>query len=319
MAFKIVDTDNVRESFATSGTTITLGGAMANSRAFSAVLADGDTFLGVARKGAEVSIGIFTYTASGGTVAQTTVWYSTNSNTAVSFSTGTTGEIFIDAPSRLFDELNLAAITVSSAATADIGAVQGGKILISGTVTITSLGTSANKRRFVKFTGALTLTHNATTLILPVSRNIVTANGDTAVFVSDASGNWTCWSYQFAGTLNNSFTATNFIASQATVATAWLFDGTANKVTLANNGTQVLPAGSGLVVLRDSNVTGHNALYLTGGGVVNLVSTTSALFVSGVPGANFIGLSASGSTYTITNKSGGSVDIAVLDLRVGTA
>lgn len=198
MVFRIVDCDNIRESFASTGTTITLGGAVPNSRPLSAVLSITETFYGVARKGAEVSIGIFTYNGAGAnTVTQTTIFYSTNSNAAVSFSSGT-GEIFLDAPSRLFDYLNLLEITVASATTCDIGAAQGSAIAISGTTTITSLGTTANKRRFVRFSGALILTQNATSLILPGAANITTVAGDTAVFVSDASGNWRCIHYQRA-------------------------------------------------------------------------------------------------------------------------
>lgn len=198
MAFIIRDTDNVRESFTSTGTTITAGGAITNSRALSAVLTNGDTFLGVARKGAEVSVGIFTW-STGGSIAQTTVFYSTNGNAAVSFSSGT-GEIFMDAPSRLFDELNLKEITVAAAATSNIGAIHGAKILISGSgQTITSLGTSSSsidKRRFVRFDGINTLTNNATSLILPGGANITTAAGDTAIFLQDASGNWRCYVYQ---------------------------------------------------------------------------------------------------------------------------
>jgi hypothetical protein len=199
MAFKVVDCDNIRESFASSGTTITLGGAVPNSRAFSSELSSGDTFIGTARKGAEYSTGKFTYTSgSPGSIAQTTVWRSSNGNAAVSFSAGSTGEVFIDPAGRLFDELNLEEITVASATTTDIGAVHGAKIVVSGTTTITGFGTSANKRRFVRFSGALLLTYNATSLILPGAANITTVAGDTAIFLSDASGNWRCHDYQRA-------------------------------------------------------------------------------------------------------------------------
>lgn len=198
MTQKIDGCDNVREVFTSTGSTITLGGASGTSRAFASIsgLANGDTFWGVARKGSEYSIGIFTWN-TGGTVSQTTVWFSSNANAAVTFSAGT-GEIFVDAPSRLFDELNLKEITVASATTCDIGAVQAGKILISGTTTITGLGTTIDKRRFVRFSGILTLTHNATSLILPGGANIVTAAGDTGIFMSDSSGNWRCYAFQRA-------------------------------------------------------------------------------------------------------------------------
>lgn len=87
---------------------------------------------------------------------------------------------------------------VASAATTDIGAAATHRVRITGTTTITSFGTSASKLRFVRFAGALTLTHNATSLILPGGVNFTTAANDTAGFASDASGNWTCQWYKRA-------------------------------------------------------------------------------------------------------------------------
>src|ERR1700740_853390 len=92
--------------------------------------------------------------------------------------------------------------TIASAATTDLGSVNTTRTAISGTTTITSFGTKANAFKFVRFTGAsLTLTHNGTTLILPGAANIATAAGDTAIFASDASGNWRCYAYQRTGGL----------------------------------------------------------------------------------------------------------------------
>lgn len=86
---------------------------------------------------------------------------------------------------------------IPSAAATPIGAA--GTALyttITGTTTITSLGTvGAGTLRIVEFTGALTLTHNATSLKLPGSANITTAAGDVGFFVSLGSGNWKCVHY----------------------------------------------------------------------------------------------------------------------------
>lgn len=90
-----------------------------------------------------------------------------------------------------FDENDRRASTVASAATVDLGSALGRSLDISGTTTITSFGTApAGTWRMLRFTGALTLTHNATSMILPNATNIVTAAGDTAVAVSLGSGNW---------------------------------------------------------------------------------------------------------------------------------
>lgn len=88
---------------------------------------------------------------------------------------------------------------IASAATTNIGAATGNLVHITGTTTITALGTvQAGTRRVVVFDGVLTLTHNATSLILPTGANITTAAGDIATFVSEGSGNWRCAVYQRA-------------------------------------------------------------------------------------------------------------------------
>jgi len=85
---------------------------------------------------------------------------------------------------------------IASATTTDIGAATGNFVHITGTVTITGLGTiQAGTIRIVRFADILTLTHNATSLILPGTANITTAANDIAVFVSEGSGNWRCVSY----------------------------------------------------------------------------------------------------------------------------
>lgn len=83
------------------------------------------------------------------------------------------------------------AANVASASTVDLGAVVGRFVDVTGTTTITSFGTvAAGIWRIVTFTGALTLTHNATSLILPGGANITTAAGDSMVAESLGSGNW---------------------------------------------------------------------------------------------------------------------------------
>jgi hypothetical protein len=85
---------------------------------------------------------------------------------------------------------------IASATTTDIGAATGNYVVITGTTTITGLGTApAGRSRMVRFAASLTLTHNATSLILPGAANIVTAAGDVAEFISEGSGNWRCLVY----------------------------------------------------------------------------------------------------------------------------
>lgn len=88
---------------------------------------------------------------------------------------------------------------VPSAATVDLGAQASRHLRITGTTAITSFGTiSSGTRKELRFAGALTLTHNATSLILPSGANITTAAGDTATVISLGSGNWVVVDYQRA-------------------------------------------------------------------------------------------------------------------------
>src|SRR5258708_14511996 len=86
-----------------------------------------------------------------------------------------------------------------SSSTVDLSTVVGNYITITGTTTITAFGTvQAGAERTLEFSGILTLTHNATSLILPGAANITTAAGDTTIFRSEGSGNWRCISYNLA-------------------------------------------------------------------------------------------------------------------------
>lgn len=85
---------------------------------------------------------------------------------------------------------------LASATTTDLGSVRSANIRITGTTTITGLGTAPlGTTKSVRFAAALTLTYNATSLILQGGNNIVTAAGDTAEFVSLGSGNWFAKNY----------------------------------------------------------------------------------------------------------------------------
>ena len=91
-----------------------------------------------------------------------------------------------------------AEITVASATTCDILGAESEFIAISGTTTITSFGTGANNKRFVRATGAFNITHNATTLVCPGGHSIVTKSGDTFLVVSNASSQVRIHNYQRA-------------------------------------------------------------------------------------------------------------------------
>jgi hypothetical protein len=112
---------------------------------------------------------------------------------------------------------------IASAGTTDLGAIEGLMHDITGTTTITSFGTvRAGIWKIVKFEGALTLTHNATSLILPGGINITTADGDIAIFISEGSGNWRCVSYFYAaGEIIGTFTPVLTFATPGNVSVTY--------------------------------------------------------------------------------------------------
>ena len=86
---------------------------------------------------------------------------------------------------------------IASAATTTIWVTDGNFIHITGTTTITSFGTAdqAGDERTIVFDGALTLTHNATSLILPGGANLTTAAGDRAIVRAETTTNARVISY----------------------------------------------------------------------------------------------------------------------------
>jgi hypothetical protein len=111
-------------------------------------------------------------------------------------------------------------VIVASATSTAIGAAASENVDISGTTTITSFDTVAEGiNRKGRFTGALTLTHNATSLILPGVENIITAANDRYEARSLGSGNWIVTKYvsaagaiAAAGLIDNTFTGVQTFA-----------------------------------------------------------------------------------------------------------
>lgn len=81
--------DRVKETSTTTGTgTYTLAGAVTGFETFGEV-GDGNTTYYACTDGTDFEIGIGTYTASGTTLARTTILQSSNSDSAVNWSAGT--------------------------------------------------------------------------------------------------------------------------------------------------------------------------------------------------------------------------------------
>lgn len=137
------------------------------------------------------------------TTGSFTVTVKTSGGTGVVVPQGTTTWVYIN------NATNVASIpfpvmteqSIASATTTDIGSTGSNMVKITGTTTITALGSSANQINpiyFVRFSGALTLTYNASSLILPSAASITTAANDAGLFEYLGSGNWQCLIYQKA-------------------------------------------------------------------------------------------------------------------------
>lgn len=112
--------------------------------------------------------------------------------------------------------------TVASAAALPVD-VAGNIFSVTGTTTITSINSKgAGTVIWLNFAGALTLTHNATTLILPDGQNITTAAGDVATLYEYSTGNWKLTNYQkfqksTGGLVQSVSTQTGAVATGTTV------------------------------------------------------------------------------------------------------
>jgi hypothetical protein len=158
---------------------------------------------------------------------------------------------------------------IASATTTDLATATGNYVHITGTTTITGLGTvSAGVRFLLMFDGALTLTYNATSLLLPTAASITTAAGDRCEVVSLGSGNWRCLWYQRANgaPLDTELAAIAGLTSAADVVPRFTGSGTAEVYSLTS-GTYT-PTSSALSNLNSA--TPGVARYIRVGNVVTI-------------------------------------------------
>ena len=212
-----------------------------------------------------------------------------------------------------------AAVSVASATTTAIGAALSANVTVTGVVTITAFDTViAGIVRLVKFAGALTLTHNGTSLILPGAANTTTAANDQAIFRSLGSGNWECISYQRAATYPGGFpSGTRMVFNQTAAPTGWTKDTTAGLDdslmrivvgSVSSGGSQAFSTWNGLTAtgahtLSTTEIPSHTHPYVVspgpGGG-----TTYPIVSLSDTPGST-VNTSAAGSggshTHPLTN------------------
>jgi hypothetical protein len=153
---------------------------------------------------------------------------------------------------------SVAEITVASATTCNILGAAALFVVITGTTTITSLGTGTNTLKVVRFAGILTLTYNSTSLITPTGASITTAAGDMMIVTSDGSSNARVVAYQRADGTALGGTQGNAWAAEATVASATTCNilGAASYFVAISGTTTITSFGTGTNVIRFCRATG---------------------------------------------------------------
>lgn len=202
-----------------------------------------------------------------------------------------------------------AVVTLASAATTNLGTARNSRIDISGNVSITSFGSTANKIRLVRTTGTPLIT-------LPNGQSYQAAAGDAFLTVSDNAGAWRILSYWPAGdqlfgiarpTIASAATVdigaqsafvieisgAASISSLGTVANRFKLLKTTGAVTFVHGANLTVPGAANYVsvagdhILAASNNTGQwSILPLPSGGVaVSAAYVTSAVaaVVGGAP------------------------------------
>lgn len=229
--------------------------------------------------------------------------------------------------------LNFAKSTdIASATTTDLSTSTGNYVTITGTTTITGFGTlQAGSTRFIRFSGALTLTYNASSMILPTAANILTEAGDTCIAISEGSGNWRIVNYQRFSTIQKVIQRANFqTGSFATGTTQIPADDTIPQITEGDeymtlsftpkSATSILVIEA--VAFLSNSAQGSMAVSLFQDANVNALKTSAAILsaafiatipllhtmVSGTTSATTFRIRAglsSGGTTTFNGQSGG--------------
>jgi hypothetical protein len=206
-----------------------------------------------------------------------------------------------------------AEIDLASAGTTDIGAQASNNVRITGTTTITSFGTIASGvTRQLRFAASLTLTYNATSLILPGGANITTAAGDTATAVSLGSGNWVVTDFMPAsGWRGSSVLLAEAIANNsASLDLTGVFSNTYDRYELellnllpaVNDGTMILRVGTGAGPTWQSGSSYNNAIFgITDSSSGIPASLTTAIYLSW-PGGSGAGVSNVAATGGVSGR-----------------
>lgn len=261
--------DRIWDTTTTTGLgAITLSGsAPSGFRAFSTVMSNADTCTITIVDRTTYAWETCAATYNAGILTRGT-WYDGSTGAHLDLTAGTK-DVFLSVASAtiLTTDTNAldwsAAVDVASGTSpTPIGEAASNLVNITGTTTITAFDTvTGPKVRWVKFAGSLTLTYNATTLILPGLKSIVTQAGDRALFVTEGSGNWVCWDYM----PRNGYPLTTGLATIASASTTDLGSVPYQAITVSGT-TTITSFGSTAPTGAIKEVTFSGALQITHNG-----------------------------------------------------
>jgi hypothetical protein len=127
----------------------------------------------------------------------------------------------------------------------------------------------------LRFTGALTLTYNATSLITPEAQSILTAVNDVAFVKSEGSGNWRVMSYQRAGTTFPAVVTPSGVSSTVSSIPPWV-----SEIDIILNGVSLNGATNLVLLLGDSGGV-ENSGYTCTFGILKSSAVTTASSTTG--------------------------------------
>jgi len=195
--------------------------------------------------------------------------------------------------------------TLASASSLNIGFQLSDKIYITGTTTINSFGAAlGGTRRQLRFEGALTLTYNASSMILPGGVSITTAAGDILEAQCISTGNWRVIWYQRA-------------SGAALVSSGGVSDGDKGDITVSGSGATYTIDSAAVTYAKMQNVSAASKLLgrgdsgsgspqeiTLGSGLTMTGTTLSSSGGAGVTDGDKgdITVTGSGATWTVDNS-----------------
>jgi hypothetical protein len=238
----------------------------------------------------------------------------TANNAVVVYYDAANGRYHLINPNVTLTQLNIGAWTnIASASTVDLGAQLTRNIIITGTTTIGSFGSTATPDHvpfYVRFAGVLTLT-NGSNLVLPGAANITTSAGDEMVISQESSGVWKVISYTIAAISPYSGIKSG-VTQTSTSGTAILFTGIpsgAKRITVMFN--SVSTSGTSNIQIQIGSGSVSNTGYDSGAWTANSTnsdSTTGFLITAATAtGASYSGniiLSLSNTSTNLWTSSG---------------